>query len=64
MEFITNHRIAEASNLVDFMDSAESTSALATMMDDRSNPETYMVSRVADRWGGGLEKCWVVSLLG
>eukprot|EP00913_Durusdinium_trenchii_P001673 g1549.t1 len=39
----------QAGNLVDFMDSAESREALKAMMDDRSNPETYQVSRVADR---------------
>lgn len=37
----------QASNLVDFMDDAHNTAALRTMMDDRSNPETYQVSRVA-----------------
>ena len=39
----------QAANLVDFMDSAESREALKAMMDDRSNPETYQVSRVAER---------------
>eukprot|EP00435_Cladocopium_sp_Y103_P048660 s40_g14.t1 len=39
----------KASNLVDFMEGAENSSALCAMMDDRSNPETYQVSRVADR---------------
>ncbi|CAJ1401719.1 unnamed protein product [Effrenium voratum] len=39
----------QADNLVDFMDSAESREALKAMMDDRSNPETYQVSRVAER---------------
>ena len=38
----------QASNLIDFMETAESTSALARMMDDRSNPETYQVSNVAE----------------
>jgi len=37
----------QASNLVDFMDDAHNAAALRTMMDDRSNPETYQVSRVA-----------------
>jgi len=39
----------QASNLVDFMESAESSEALKAMMDDRSNPETYQVSNVAER---------------
>lgn len=34
--------------MIDFMETAESTTALAAMMDDRSNPETYQVSNVAD----------------
>ena len=38
----------QASNLVDFMDSATNVDGLVAMMDDRSNPETYMVSRVAE----------------
>ena len=38
----------QASNLVDFMDSATNVDGLVTMMDNRSNPETYMVSRVAE----------------
>eukprot|EP00931_Biecheleriopsis_adriatica_P100985 TRINITY_DN76214_c0_g1_i1.p1 TRINITY_DN76214_c0_g1~~TRINITY_DN76214_c0_g1_i1.p1 ORF type:complete len:689 (+),score=138.33 TRINITY_DN76214_c0_g1_i1:52-2067(+) len=38
----------QASNLVDFMDGADNSAALRAMMDDRSNPETYQVSRVAD----------------
>jgi hypothetical protein len=37
----------QASNLVDFVDDAHNTAALRAMMDDRSNPETYQVSRVA-----------------
>jgi hypothetical protein len=37
----------QASNLVDFMDDAHNAAALRAMMDDRSNPETYQVSRVA-----------------
>jgi hypothetical protein len=37
----------QAGNLVDFMDEAHSASTLRAMMDDRSNPETYQVSRVA-----------------
>jgi len=37
----------QASNLVDFMDDARNASALRAMMDERSNPETYQVSRVA-----------------
>ncbi|CAL1146056.1 unnamed protein product [Cladocopium goreaui] len=41
--------LLQASNLVDFMEGAENSSALCAMMDDRSNPETYQVSRVADR---------------
>jgi len=39
----------QASNLIDFMDYAENSDGLCAMMDDRSNPETYQVSRVADR---------------
>ena len=39
--------LLQASNLVDFMEGAENSSALCAMMDDRSNPETYQVSRVA-----------------
>ncbi|CAJ1337353.1 unnamed protein product [Effrenium voratum] len=39
----------QAANLVDFLDSAESREALKAMMDDRSKPETYQVSRVAER---------------
>eukprot|EP00439_Symbiodinium_sp_Y106_P039195 s5826_g4.t2 len=38
----------QASNLVDFMDTAANLEGLVAMMDDRSNPETYMVSRVAE----------------
>ncbi|CAE8661580.1 unnamed protein product [Polarella glacialis] len=38
----------QASNLVDFMGDAHDTSALRVMMDDRSDPETYQVSRVAE----------------
>lgn len=41
--------LQQASNLVDFMEGAENSRALCAMMDDRSNPETYQVSRVADR---------------
>eukprot|EP00441_Pelagodinium_beii_P005872 CAMPEP_0197681020 /NCGR_PEP_ID=MMETSP1338-20131121/94223_1 /TAXON_ID=43686 ORGANISM="Pelagodinium beii, Strain RCC1491" /NCGR_SAMPLE_ID=MMETSP1338 /ASSEMBLY_ACC=CAM_ASM_000754 /LENGTH=674 /DNA_ID=CAMNT_0043262277 /DNA_START=80 /DNA_END=2104 /DNA_ORIENTATION=- len=37
----------QAANLVDFMDDAHNAAALRAMMDDRSNPETYQVSRVA-----------------
>jgi len=37
----------QASNLVDFMDDAHNAPALRAMMDDRSDPETYQVSRVA-----------------
>lgn len=40
----------EASNLIDFMDYAENSDGLCAMMDDRSNPETYQVSRVAAPW--------------
>ena len=40
----------QASNLVDFMEGAENSRALCAMMDDRSNPETYQVSRVAAPW--------------
>jgi hypothetical protein len=43
----THFDMQQASNLVDFMDEAHNTSALRAMMDDRSNPETYQVSRVA-----------------
>ena len=38
----------QASNLVDFIEGAEGRAALRALMDDRSNPETYQVSRVAD----------------
>mmetsp|Transcript_87076 Transcript_87076/g.186672 ORF Transcript_87076/g.186672 Transcript_87076/m.186672 type:complete len:680 (+) Transcript_87076:76-2115(+) len=38
----------QASNLLDFMDNAYNAAALRAMMDDRSNPETYQVSRVAE----------------
>eukprot|EP00418_Pyrodinium_bahamense_P019200 CAMPEP_0179126530 /NCGR_PEP_ID=MMETSP0796-20121207/59897_1 /TAXON_ID=73915 /ORGANISM="Pyrodinium bahamense, Strain pbaha01" /LENGTH=476 /DNA_ID=CAMNT_0020825283 /DNA_START=71 /DNA_END=1498 /DNA_ORIENTATION=+ len=38
----------QASNLVDFMDGARDEHALRAMMDERSNPETYQVSRVAE----------------
>mmetsp|Transcript_4640 Transcript_4640/g.8466 ORF Transcript_4640/g.8466 Transcript_4640/m.8466 type:complete len:680 (-) Transcript_4640:214-2253(-) len=38
----------QASNLVDFMTEADSSEALVAMMDDRSNPETYQISRVAE----------------
>jgi len=38
----------QAGNLLDFMDDAHDTQALRAMMDDRSNPETYQVSRVAE----------------
>ena len=38
----------QASNLVDFMDTAANLEGLVAMMDDRSNPATYMVSRVAE----------------
>ncbi|CAE7665223.1 TMEM63A [Symbiodinium sp. CCMP2456] len=37
----------QAGNLVDFMTDAHSRAALRALMDDRSNPETYQVSRVA-----------------
>jgi len=38
----------QASNLVDFMDDAHNTQALCVMMDDRSDPEKYQVSQVAE----------------
>eukprot|EP00933_Yihiella_yeosuensis_P046708 TRINITY_DN422_c0_g1_i1.p1 TRINITY_DN422_c0_g1~~TRINITY_DN422_c0_g1_i1.p1 ORF type:complete len:690 (-),score=139.32 TRINITY_DN422_c0_g1_i1:225-2294(-) len=38
----------QASNLVDFMDDANDTAALRAMMDDRSDPAKYQVSRVAE----------------
>eukprot|EP00440_Ansanella_granifera_P023141 gb/GFBE01025130.1/.p1 GENE.gb/GFBE01025130.1/~~gb/GFBE01025130.1/.p1 ORF type:complete len:678 (+),score=146.70 gb/GFBE01025130.1/:1-2034(+) len=38
----------QASNLVDFMNDAQDTAALRAMMDDRSDPATYQVSRVAE----------------
>ncbi|CAE7320790.1 TMEM63A [Symbiodinium sp. KB8] len=37
----------QAGNLVDFITDAHSRAALRALMDDRSNPETYQVSRVA-----------------
>lgn len=37
----------QATNLVDFMADANNTEALRAMMDDRSDPEKYQVSRVA-----------------
>lgn len=37
----------QAGNLVDFITDAHSRPALRALMDDRSNPETYQVSRVA-----------------
>ena len=40
--------LQQAGNLVDFMDAAHSRAGLRAMMDDRSNPETYQVSRVAE----------------
>jgi hypothetical protein len=43
----THLDMQQASNLVDFMDEAHGASSLRAMMDDRSNPETYQVSRVA-----------------
>ncbi|CAE7624153.1 unnamed protein product, partial [Symbiodinium pilosum] len=40
--------LQQAGNFVDFMDAAHSRAGLRAMMDDRSNPETYQVSRVAE----------------
>jgi len=38
----------QAANLVGFMNDAHDAAALRAMMDDRSDPETYQVSRVAE----------------